>query len=79
MFQDTYTHTEKYCSWDRADRKSSVHTRRRRTPQREVIMSSNNNTNLETNVPVGECLQYPPQVVDDLEYAANVSIQKKIN
>ena len=45
MFQDTYTHTEKYQSWDKADRGSSVHTRRRRTPQRVVIMSSNDNTN----------------------------------
>ena len=61
MFQDTYTHTEKYHSWDRADRRSGVHTRRRRTPQREVIMSSNNNTNSETDVPVGKGLGYPPQ------------------
>ena len=35
MFQDTYTRTEKYCAWDRADRRSSVRTRRRRTPCRE--------------------------------------------
>ena len=60
MFQDTYTHTEKYHSWDRADRRSSVHTRRRRTPRREVIMSSKDNTNSETDVPVGEGLGYPP-------------------
>ena len=75
MFQDTYTCMEKYCSWDRADRSSSVHTRRRRTPQREVIMSSNDNTNTnsETDVPVGEGLGYPPQVVIDLEYATNIS------
>ena len=59
MFQDTYTHTEKYHSWDRADRRSSVHTRRRRSPQREVIVSSNDNTNSETDVPVGEGLGYP--------------------
>ena len=24
MFQDTYTQTEKYCTWDRADRRSSM-------------------------------------------------------
>ena len=29
MFQDTYTWTEKYCSWGRTDRRSSMHTRRR--------------------------------------------------
>ena len=73
MFQDTYTHTEKYCSWDRADRRSSVHTRRRRTLQREVIMSGNDNTNSETNVPVGQGLCYPLQVFTDPEFGANVS------
>ena len=36
MFQDTYTRTEKYHAWDRADRRSSVRTRRRRTPHREA-------------------------------------------
>ena len=72
MFQDTYTCTEKNHSWDRAGRRSSVCTRRW-TPQREVIMSSNDNTNSETNVPVGEGLAYPPQVFTDLEYASNVS------
>ena len=36
-------------------------------------MSSNDNTNSETDVLVGEGLGYPPQVFTDLEYAANVS------
>ena len=74
LFQDTYTCMEKYCSWDRADRRSSIHTRRRRTPQMEVMSSNNNtNTNSETEVPVGEGLGYPPQVVTDLEFVANIS------
>ena len=73
MFQDTYTHTEKYHSWDRADMRSSVHTRRRRTPQREVMVSSNVNTNSETDVPVGEGVGYPSQVFTDPEYPASVS------
>ena len=58
MFQDTYTCTEKYCSWNRADRRSSMHTRRRRTPQREVH-SSHDNTTSETDVPVGQGFGYP--------------------
>ena len=70
MFQDTYTQTEKYCSWDRADRRSNVHTRRRRTPQREV--SSHDNTTSETAVSVGQGLRYPPQVFTDPESAANI-------
>ena len=59
MFQDTYTQTEKYHSLDREDRRSSVCTRRRRTPEREVIISSHDNTTSETNVPVGQGLHYP--------------------
>ena len=73
MFQDTYTQTEKYHSLDRTDRRSSVHTRRRRTPQRKVIVNSNDNTNSETDVPVGQGLGYPPQVFTDPEFAAYVS------
>ena len=55
MFQDTYTRTEKYHAWDRADRRSSVRTRRKRTPHREVRSShEENNTMSETDVPVGK-------------------------
>ena len=38
-------------------------------------MSSNNNTNTnsEMDVPVGEGLGYPPQVVIDLEFATYIS------
>ena len=64
MFQDTYTRTEKYHAWDRADRRSSVRTRRRRTPCREV-RSSHEET-------VGQGLRYPPQVFMNPEYAATV-------
>ena len=73
MFQDTYTRTEKYCAWDRADRRSSVRTRRRRTPYREIRSShEENNTTSETDVPVGQGLRHPPQVFMDPEFAATV-------
>ena len=78
MFQDTCTHTEKYHSWDRADR-SSVHTRRRRTPQREVIMNSNDNTNSETDVPVGEDLGTPLRCLLTWNMQIMSPIQKKKN
>ena len=39
----------------------------------EEIVSSNNNTNSGTDVPVGEGLGYPPQGFTDLEYATNIS------
>ena len=64
MFQDTHTRTEKYHTWERADRRSSVRTRRRRTPHREIRSShEENNTTSETDV---------PQVFTDPEYAAVV-------
>ena len=73
MFQDTYTTTEKYHAWDRADRRSNVRTRRRRMPHREVRIShEENNTMSETDMPVGQGLRYPPQVFMDPEYAATV-------
>ena len=72
MFQDTYAHTEKYCTWDRADRRSSMQTRRRRTPHREVNSSHDDNTMSEIDVLVGQGLRYPPQVFTDPEFAATV-------
>ena len=74
MFQDTYTRTEKYCVWDRADKRSSVRTRRRRIPHREVRSShkENNTTCQKQVIPVGQGLGYPPQVFTDPEYAATV-------
>ena len=78
MFQDTHTRTEKYCTWERADRRSSVKTRRRRTPHREARSShEEHNTASETDVPVGQGLRYPPQVFADPEYAAAVPKWKK--
>ena len=75
MLQDTYTHTEKYHSWDRADRRSSVCTRRRRTPWRDTWWSWVAMTTLIQKLmcPLGEGFSYPPQVFTDPEFAANVS------
>ena len=73
MFQDTYTRTEKYHAWNKADGRSSVRTRRRRTPHRDIRGShEENNTMSETDVPVGQGLRYPPQVFTDTEYAATL-------
>ena len=32
LIKDFYTRTERYCSWDRADRRVHINTRRKRTP-----------------------------------------------
>ena len=45
MPQDTHTKTEKYCAWEKADKRSNVRTRKRRTPCREIrcIHAEHNN------------------------------------
>ena len=74
LHQDSHTQTEKYYSWDRANRRSHIHTRRRKTPPREIVSSSwHTNTNSETDIPMGEGLGYPPQVSTNPELAATVS------
>ena len=73
MFKDTYTRTEKYHAWERVDRRSSVRTRRRRTPHRDVRHShAEDNTTSETDVLVGQGLRYPPQVFTNPNYTAAV-------
>ena len=76
-FHDTYTRTEKYAAWDRADRRSSVRTRRRRTPHREVRSShEENNTTSETDVPVGQGLRYP-QILSMQQLYPKWKVRKK--
>ena len=36
MLQDIHTRTEKYCAWEKADARSNVRTRKRKTPCREM-------------------------------------------
>ena len=59
LIQGDNSRTEKYHSWDRADRRTNIHTRMRRTPQREVV-SNDSNTNSETDILMVEGLRYSP-------------------
>ena len=72
MLQDTHTRTEKYCAWEKADRRSNVRTRKRKTPCRETRSIQAEDKTSETDVPVGQGLRYPPQVFTDPKYAAAV-------
>ena len=73
MLQDTNTRTENFCALEKADRRSNVRTRKRRTPCREMrSIHAEDNTTSETDVPVGQGLRYPPQVFTDPKYAAEV-------
>ena len=73
MLQDTHTRTEKYPTWEKANRRNNVRTRKRRTPYREMRgIHAEDNTTSEIDVPVGQGLRYPPQVLTDPRYAAEV-------
>ena len=64
--------TEKYHAWDRANRRAQVHSKRRRTPRREITTRDttvDNNTSSETDIPHGEGFGYAPRVFTDPEYA----------
>ena len=69
MLQDIHTRTEKYCAWEKADGRSNIRTRKRKTPHKTTNMQTKDNTS-ETNVPVGQGFRYPPQVFTDPKYAA---------
>ena len=70
LIQDENSRTEKYCSWDRADRRSKIHTKRRRATRKEVESESNNSS--ETDILMGEGYGYPPQVFTYPELATNI-------
>ena len=77
MLQDTHTRTEKYCAWEKADRRSNVRTRKRKTPNREMRSIQAEDNTSETDVPVGQGFRYPPQVFTDPKYAAAVPHMEK--
>ena len=73
MLQDIHTRTEKYLAWEKADRRSNVSTRKRKTPHREMTNMQTEDNTSETDVPVGQGFRYPPQVFKDPRYATTVS------
>ena len=68
MLLDIHTRTEKYCAWEKADRRGNVRTRKRKTPHREMTNMQTENNTSETDVPVGQGFRYPPQVFTDYRY-----------
>ena len=67
LIEDQYCRTEKFCSWDRADRKAKINTRRKRMPQCTQNSNDNDNkgdsvesTESGTYIPTDEGLGYPP-------------------
>ena len=50
MVQDIHTRTEKYCTWEKADGRSTIKTRKRKAPHKMTTMQTEDNTS-ETDVP----------------------------
>ena len=68
MLQDIHARTEKYHAWEKADGRSNIKTRKRKSPHKMTNMQTEDNTS-KTNVLVGQGFSYPPQVFTDPKYA----------
>ena len=72
--KDTYTRTERYHPWDRADRRAQIHTKKRRIPRRETfhIDTPIYSTNSETDIQDGKGFACAPKVFSNPEYVATL-------
>ena len=59
--KDMCTRTERYCPWDRADRRTKIHTMKRRTSRKEVNVDTVDSTNLETDIQDRGGFTYAPK------------------
>ena len=76
LIKDAYTRTKRYHPWDRANRRAQIHTRRRRTPQKDITgkdTTIDNTTSAETDIPNGEGFGYSQKVYTDPNVAAVIS------
>ena len=73
--KDTYTRTERYHPWDRADRRAQVHTKKRRTPRREMVKIDTpvDSTNSKTDIQDGEGFAYAPKVFTNTRLCNNIA------
>ena len=71
--KDTCLRTERYHPWDRADKRSKIYTKRRRTTQREVD-SETVSSNSEIDIQNGKGFLYPPEVYTNLDMANTIPL-----
>ena len=71
--KDACTRTERYCPWNRADRRTKIHTKRRRTTRREADTETVT-TSLETDIQNGKGFSYPPEILTNLEFAKTIPL-----
>ena len=71
MVQDIHTRTEKYHMSEKADRRSTIKTRKRKGPHKITTFQTKDNTS-ETDVPTGQGFRYPSKVFTDPTYAVTI-------
>ena len=71
IVQDIHTRTEKYCTWEKANGRSTIKTRKRKAPCKMTMMQTEDNMS-ETDVPTGQGFRYPPQVFTDPTFAGTI-------
>ena len=80
LIEDQHSRTEKFCQWDRADRRVKINKRRKRMPQHtqdsnhdDTKGDSVESTDLGMYIPTGKGLGYPPLIFTDPEVAADLT------
>ena len=66
--------TERYHPWDRADSRAQLHTKKRRTPRREVVKIDNSvdSTSSKTNISDGEGFAFASEVFTNPSFVTTV-------
>ena len=74
LTKDSYSRTERYHPWDRANQRAKILTMRKRTPRKGIVNidTSVDSTNSKTDIPNGEGFGYAPKVFTNPNYAATL-------
>ena len=70
LHKDTCMRTERYHLWDRAGKRSKIHTRRRTAREVESKITSNSETDIQT----GKGFAYPPEIYTNPEFAKTITL-----
>ena len=72
--KDTWTRTEIYHLWDRADKRAKIHTKKRGTHRKEVNVDTVDSTNSETDIQDGEGFANAPKIFTNPSYATTIPL-----
>ena len=68
--KDTCTRTERYHLWDRVDKRSKIHTKRRTAREVESEITSNSEMDIQT----GKGFMYLPEIFTNPEFAKTITL-----